>query len=223
VKVAEALASIGEAAMSAVPELLQILAKGPSKSDPRGMEQRYLCVALFNQRGGMLGRSLEGIDRELLVKAIRAGLQNEDGRARGALGSVYTTLSYEEIKPLLPAIHRAIVEPSPSGIMFADGIRLSGLELLARHRIREGMPLCLQILDIHRWGKKARITQCLKIIEMYGAAAKAILPQLRQLEKDLLAHEEAKMLKPVAEQARALLEKIENAKGTVELRSLGDS
>ncbi|HUT57855.1 MAG TPA: DUF6288 domain-containing protein [Phycisphaerae bacterium] len=220
---AEALAGIGDPARAAVPEMLTRLAKSDPENDPRNMEQRYLCFALFDRRGGLVSKSLEGVDRELLLRAVRAGLRNEDGRARGCLGTVYGNLTYEEIKPLLPAIHRAIVEPSPSGIMFADGIRLRGLDLLARHRIREGMTLCMQIMDIRRWGKKARITECLKTLGTYGAAAKAVLPQLRQLEKDLLAHEEARMLKPVIEQTRALIEKIENATGTVELRSLGDS
>ena len=59
------------------------------------MEQRYLCFSLFNRRGGLIGQSLEGVDRELLVKAVRVGLQNEDGRARGSLGSVYTNLTYD--------------------------------------------------------------------------------------------------------------------------------
>jgi hypothetical protein len=70
----------------------------------------------------MLGRSLEGVDRQALYEAVRAGLDNEDGRARGALGSVYKNLTYEEIEPLLPAIYLAVIEPAPSGIMFADGI-----------------------------------------------------------------------------------------------------
>jgi len=222
IKAAEALANIGGPAMSAVPELLTMLAKRPSKSDPRGMEQRYLSFALFNRRGGLIGQSLEGVDRELLTRAIRAGLRNEDGRARGSLGTVYKNLTYDEIKPLLPAIHQAIVEPAPSGIMFASGIRLSGLELLARYRIREGMPLCIQIMETHKWGKKNRIAQCLRTLGTYGAAAKAVLPQLRQLEKDLLAHREARMLKPAIEQTQALIKDIGNAAGTVELRSIND-
>jgi hypothetical protein len=217
---AEALAGIGDPARAAVPEMLTRLTKSDPENDPRNMEQRYLCLALFDRRGGLVGKSLEGVDRELLLRAVRAGLRNEDGRARGCLGTVYGNLTYEEIKPLLPAIHKAIVEPSPSGIMFADGIRLRGVELLARHRIREGMTLCIQIMDIHRWGKKARITECLKTLGTYGAAAKAVLPQLRQLEKDLLAHEEARMLEPVIEQAQALIKKIENATEAVELRSM---
>jgi hypothetical protein len=219
VKAAEALASIGEPAMSAVPTLLEMLARGPSKEDPRGMEQRYLCFAVF---GKMLKRSLDGVDRERLRNAVAAGLKNQDGRARGAVGGIYQKLSFQEIKPVLPAIHEAIVTPAPSGIMFASGIRLAGLDLLAKHRIREGMPLCLEIMNIQKWGKRHRITRCLKTLGKYGAAARPMLPKLRQLEKDLLAHREAKGLKPQLEQLRALIEKIENATDTVELRTISD-
>ncbi|TWU35359.1 hypothetical protein Q31b_54550 [Novipirellula aureliae] len=217
---AEALARIGEPAKQAVPRMLERLAKPDPENDPRGMEQRYLCFNLFNRRGGLIGQSLEGVDRELLLNAVRVGLQNEDGRARGSLGSVYENLTYDEIKPLLPAIHQAIVEPAPSGIMFASGIRLSGVALLAKHRIREGMPLCIQIMEIDKWGKKNRITQCLATLETYGAAAKAVLPELRQLEKDLLAHSEARMLAPVIKQVQTMLDEMEQANDTVELRGI---
>ena len=217
IKAAEALANIGSPAMCAVPELLTMLAKGPSTADPRGMEQRYLSFAIF---GTMLKKSLDGVDRDLLRKAVAAGLRNQDGRSRGTVGRVYEKLTYDEIKPLLPAIYEAIVVPAPSGIMFADGVRLQGIAILAKHRIREGIPLCLDILAIQKWGKRSRITQCLKTLETYGPAAKPMLPRLRQLEKDLLAHKEARMLQPIIEQTRALIKKIENATGSVKLRSL---
>ena len=217
VKAAETLAHIGKPAMSTLPLLLDKLAKEPTAADPRGVEQRYLCVSVF---GIMLKNSLDGVDRDLLRKAVTAGLQNQDGRARGQIGNVYQQLGFDEIKPLLPAIHEAIVKPSPSGIMFADGIRLSGLELLARHRIREGMPLCLDVMDIERWGKRNRITSCLKTLATYGGAAKPMLPRLRQLEKDLTAHPEAKGLKPVVDQLSTLIEEIENSKEAVELRGI---
>ena len=219
---AEALKNIGAQARPAVPVMLERLAKPDRENDPRGMEQRFLCFSLFDRRG-LIGRSLDGIDRELLLKAVRVGLQNEDGRARGSLGSVYRNLSYEEIKPLLPAIHQAIVEPAPSGIMFANGIRLSGVELLARHKIREGMPLCIQVMEIQKWGKKDRITKCLKTLETYGAAAKSVLPELRQLENDLRSHSEARMLEPMVKQVQTLIKKVENASGKVELRSINDA
>ncbi|MDX1563855.1 MAG: DUF6288 domain-containing protein, partial [Phycisphaeraceae bacterium] len=171
IKAAEALAAIGDPAMKTVPKLLKMLAKGPTPKDPRGMEQRYLMFSVFGQ---MLRRSLDGVDKALLRKAVAAGLHNQDGRARGAAGNIYKQLSYEEIKPLLPAIHEAIVKPSPSGIMFASGIRLAGVEVLARHKVKEGMALCLEVMEIHKWGKRGRIGRCLKILGRYGAAAKAV-------------------------------------------------
>ena len=186
------------------------------------MEQRYLCFALFNRRGGMLSRSLEGVDRDLLYTAVRAGLTNEDGRARGSIGSIYQNLSYEEIKPLLPAIHRAIVEPAPSGIMFAGGIRLAGIDVLAKHHIKEGMPLCIAIMEIQKWGKHDRISRCLKTLGQYGAAAKQMLPQLSELEKELLAHQEARGLQLQIDQLRSLIKEIENATDSAQLRSIDD-
>ncbi len=187
IKAAEALAGIGSAAMSTVPDLLEMLAQQNPEADPRGMQQRYLCFALFNQRDGMLGRSLEGVDRESLYTAVSAGLGNEDGRARGSIASVYKNLSYEEIEPLLPAIHQAVIKPAPSGIMFADGIRLSGLEILAKHRIKEGLPLCVSLIDPGRWGLRNRIKRCLETLRVYGGAAKPQIPRIQELEKALLS------------------------------------
>ena len=145
------------------------------------MEQRYLSFALFNQRGGLLGQSLEGIDREMLYKAVRAGLHNEDGRARGSYTSVYRNLSFEELKPLLPDIHRAIKEPAPSGIMFADQIQTGGLELFAKHHVSEGIEL---LADYARTQKQhaseKRIETIMKLLKSYGAHAQRAIPRLEK-------------------------------------------
>ena len=182
VKAAEALAGIGQPAMSAVPELLEMLARGPSSNDPRGMEQRYLCYALFNQRNGMLGRSLEGVDRQSLYAAVRAGLGNEDGRARGSIGSVYRNLSYEEIEPLLPAIYQAVIEPAPSGIMFADEIRVEGIRLLAKHRVEEGIDACVAYTRTQNpWASEKRTPELMQVLLSYGGHAKSTIPELRRI------------------------------------------
>ena len=219
VEAADALAAIGEPAMLAVPHLLRMLAKGPSDDDPRGMEQRYLCFSVF---GKMLKQSLDGVDRDLLREAVAVGLQNEDGRARGSVGSIYRQLSLAEIKPLLPAIHEAVVTPAPSGIMFADGIRIAGLDLLASHHIKEGLPLCVDIMDIQSWGKQHRINGCLGALAKYGGAAKPLLPELRRLEQQLRAHREAKSLEPQIDRLHSLIEKIEQSDEEVVLRSLDE-
>ncbi|MFN0052878.1 MAG: DUF6288 domain-containing protein [Planctomycetales bacterium] len=188
IKAAEALAAIGAPATKAVPQMLALLAQVDVKNDPRGMQQRYLSFALFDQNG-MLGRSLEGVDRPALYKAVRAGLKNEDGRARGSIGSVYRRLSLEEIKPLLPAIHEAIVEPAPSGEMFADGIRVEGLRVLSQHHIEEGInALVIYTRDQNPWESQIRTPELMKILLTYGTHAKSVIPELKKLadyfEKD---------------------------------------
>ncbi len=194
-----------------------MIAKSPTAADPRGMEQRFLSALVFQQ---MLKKSIEGVDRDLLGKAILAGLKNQDGRARGAIGSVYVKFSYEEIKPLLPAIYEAIVTPAPSGIMFADGVRLSGLDLLAKNHIKEGLPLCLSLMDLDRWGAGRRIPQCIDSLARYGGAAKPLLPQLRQIEKDFMTGPRAKTLQPHLTKLQAVMKDIETDNAPVGLLNL---
>ncbi|HEX6813564.1 MAG TPA: DUF6288 domain-containing protein [Planctomycetota bacterium] len=182
VKAAEALGHIGAAATPAVPRLLTTLARAPAGTDPRGMEQRYLCFVLFDRGDGMLRRPLEGVDKEALYAAIRAGLRNEDGRARSAIASVYDTMSFETLQPLLPAIHAAILEPAPSGIMFADGIQTAGLKLLARHRVAEGLAACVHyVRHMKQHGSEKRVPEVLQILLGYGAHAQPFIPELLRI------------------------------------------
>jgi hypothetical protein len=182
IKAADALAAIGKPAMEAVPEMLELMAQFDPQKDPRGMQQRYLCFALFDTDGGMLSQSLDGVDREALYKAVRAGLRNQDGRARGSIASVYRNFSFEEIKPLLPAIYQAVVEPAPSGEMFADIIRLEGLRLLAKHRVEEGLRACVEYVHTQNpWASEHRTPELMNIILSYGTHAKAFIPELTKI------------------------------------------
>jgi len=186
---AEALAGIGEPAKAAVPEMLTRLTKSDPKNDPRNMEQRYLSFALFEGRSGLISKSLDGVDRKLLGDAVRAGLRNQDGRARGTYASVYNNLSFEEIKPLLPAVYQAIIEPSPSGEMFADEIRIEGLRVLAKYRIKEGIGACVNYTrDQNPWDSQDRTPKLMEILLSYGAHSKSTIPELTRIadyfEKD---------------------------------------
>ena len=95
VRAATALAAIGKPALLALPDMLELIARGPSKHDPRGMEQRFVSFAIF---GKMLTRgntkSREGVDRDKLRSAISLGLQNQDGRARSEISEIFGRLSY---------------------------------------------------------------------------------------------------------------------------------
>jgi hypothetical protein len=181
IKAADALAAIGKPASNTVPQLLEIMARVDTAKDPRGMQQRYLAFALFN-REGMLGRSLENVDRQALYKAVKAGLKNEDGRARSSMGSVYRHLSLDEIRPLLPAIHEAIMQPAPSGEMFADEIRLEGLRVLAKHHIEEGVAACVKYTrEQNPWASELRTPEIMEVLLSYGTHAKVAIADLTRI------------------------------------------
>lgn len=180
VKAADALAAIGRPALPVLPDLLDRIARNPDKDDPRAMEQRYLCGAVFD---GLLKGSgnLDGVDRDQLRTAIVRGLRNQDGHARSKVSTVYARLSFEDIQPLLPAILEAVVKPAPSGEMFADGVRLNGLKVLASHHIEEGLHACADyVMNQNPWASQERINEILPILLQYGANAQAVLPKLRE-------------------------------------------
>jgi hypothetical protein len=225
VKAAEALASMGQDAKPAVPKLLELLAQVDRVNDPRGMQQRYLTFALFGSDGGLLNGSLDGVDREALYQAARAGLKNQDGRARSSLSSVYRNLSLEDIRPLLPAIYRAIVEPAPSGEMFADGIRVEGLRLFAKHKIAEGIAACVEYARAQNpWESQIRTPELMKILLSYGTHAKSVIPELTRLaayfEREELNFPED-LMKLKAESVRDAIREIEASTQTPTLISLG--
>jgi hypothetical protein len=180
VKAADALAAIGKPALPALPDILDRIARTPDKDDPRAMEQRYLCGAVFD---GLLkgAGNLDGVDRDKLRTAIARGLRNQDGHARSKVSGIYARLSFDDIQPLLPAILEAVVKPAPSGEMFADGVRLNGLKVLAAHHIEEGLHACADyVLNQNPWASQERIKEILPILLQYGAHARAVLPKLRE-------------------------------------------
>ena len=206
IKAVEALSAIGEPAKKAVPQMLVMLTEN-NPQDPRQMLQRYISLALFN-RGGILSRSLNGVPYDELIKAVKIGLQNEDGRARGALSSVYRNLKYEQLKPLLPAIKKAIDDPSPKGIMFNAIIQVSGLELFAKHKIEEGLRMAVHFIRHQKdHGSGKRTEQVMKIIGKYGIHAKKYISKLESYAVEF-AGDKRKSVRKKADMIRAGIKKI---------------
>lgn len=188
---AMALPALGpEARKASVSDLLRMAIRS-NPADPRGMVQRAASIALFapfpGSRGprSILADSLDGIDRDLLYPAIQMVLENDDGAARGSLGRMYGKLTDRDIVALMPAIIQAIDQLAPSNEMFGDGIRLAGLDLVSRLHIREGMPLCLSVIELDRWGSGKRMPKCLEALSRYGVHAKEFLPQLEEMRRAL--------------------------------------
>ena len=223
VKAADALAAIGKEALPALPDILDRIARTPEKDDPRAMEQRYLCGAVFEK---MLNdkKKLEGVDRDRLRTAIARGLQNQDGHARSKVSRIYERLTFEEIEPLLPAICDAIVKPAPSGEMFADGVRLAGLKLLAAHHVEEGIAACADyVLTQNPWASQERIREILPILLKYGAHAQSVIPKLREAVEYFEQREPdfpKKLSLQKAADVREAIAKIEAAQERPELKRL---
>lgn len=220
IKAAEALAAIGKPALGSLPALLDRIALAPGTDDPRAMEQRYLCAAVF---GKMLsdGQNLDGVNRERLRVAVARGLQNQDGQARGQVSRIYARLTFEEIEPLLPAIREAIVTPAPSGEMFADEVRVAGLQLLAAHLVEEGIEACADyVVTQNPWASQDRIKQILPLFDRYGAHAKIALPKLREAATYFEQDEPDFPKKLSLQKAAAVREKIASIEAASELPEL---
>ena len=223
VRAASALAAIGTPALPALPELLERIARDPSPQDPRGMEQRFVASAVFTR---MLTRapSLAGVDRDRLRAAMARSLRNQDGHARSQVSELYRRLSYEDIQPLLPAVLEAVERPAPSGEMFADGVRLNGLKVLAAHRIEEGLQACADYLRTQNpWASQERTPAILDVLQPYGAHAQRLLPHLRETAA-LFEQGEKDFPKRLSEQkaqaVRAAIARIESAQERPDLRRL---
>lgn len=177
-----------EARKASVSDLLELMARS-NPADPRGMAQRAAATALFSPYPGsrgptsILADSLEGVDRSLLYPAVQSLLQNQDGEARGTLGRIYGKMTDRDVVVLLPAIVKAVDKIAPSNEMFADGVRLAGLDLLSRLHIREGMALCVSVIEPKRWGSGKRVPRCLEYLQRYGVHAKDVLPQLKAISQ----------------------------------------
>jgi hypothetical protein len=192
---------------------LLVMVATPNPADPRRMVHRAAGVALFAPSPGtkkpesILAESLDGVDRKLLIPAIRAMLQNDDSVVRGAASRTYNRLTDADLAALLPDIARATSKLAPSGEMFADGVRLAGADILSNLHIREGLELCLSAMDPFRWGAKNRVPRGLQYLPRYGTHAKAVLPQLREMRAKIAADAKDSPFLPEFDKAIAEIEK----------------
>ncbi|MHB8862446.1 MAG: DUF6288 domain-containing protein [Pirellulaceae bacterium] len=171
-----------EVRAAAVPDLL----RAALLKDPQDRRQRLVgevAKALFapmpgtNEPTPILSKSLDGVDRSMLYATLKEVLANEDGLIRGLAAPIYPLLSAEDVRALLPEIVAATRKNAPSGEMFRYGIRWAGLNLLARFRIREGMEICVDMMNEFEWGSEQE--QCIRPLKQYGGAAKEVIPRLR--------------------------------------------
>ena len=108
--------------------------------------------------------------------------------------------------------------------MFADGVRLNGLKVLAAHRIEEGLQACADYLRTQNpWASQERTPAILDVLQPYGAHAQRLLPHLRETAA-LFEQGEKDFPKRLSEQkaqaVRAAIARIESAQERPDLRRL---
>ncbi|MDX1681997.1 MAG: DUF6288 domain-containing protein, partial [Phycisphaeraceae bacterium] len=173
-------------ARPAIPVLMKMALKH-REDDPRRVLQSDISEALFYSgraqphRGLVVEYGMNTVPRDLLVPVMREIMVNDNGRARSHLSWLYPRLTEEEKNQLWPDIYRVTRDLAPSGIMFASGIRTSGLKMLAKNRIEEGLDLAVWYLKNQKGhGSRGRVPDALEAIMMYGAHAKWVVPQLEE-------------------------------------------
>jgi hypothetical protein len=196
-----ALLNIGEPARPAVPALLKALAED-DEADVLRVQQDSIAEALFRPSGwagedkpGLLSTSLEGVDRKLLYPGVRNLIKrvaiSRRWDARMSLQAVYNLLTVDDVKILSPDIFESLSPIETGNNAFTTqktgyGSMPLAVELFAKHRIREGLPLAL---DLYRWpcdrDIDRQIASATSALEAYGGSAASILPELRAMQDSL--------------------------------------
>ena len=183
---AKALKNFGSAANPQLTPMLTAFAANATDpdvivwTDPLQISNGYLADALFQ---GLPTYTIAA-GSSLLWPAVRAGLKQPDGMARGYLGDfIKTRLTLADVQAVGPSIVEAAAKRSPADQMFSDGIRYAALNTLGKYKIEEGIPLCLMVKEQTWHGDDWDPFTLLQ--NTYRGAAKDALPTLYKWQAHL--------------------------------------
>jgi len=226
-----ALARIGKPSRLALPDLLGAITESQEEALMKP-KQQALAFSLGYASGryaplyfdGVLpqvaldGNPLEGLDRQVLYPAITKLLDDPSGRTRGCGAYAFAFFSREDTAMMAQEIYDTIKTPAMNYLMFDDDPRRCGLELLARFRIKEGIPLCMETFDLGRWGAYARLPARFNTLKTYAGSAKSVLPQLYQMRTVWKSGEHRDSLEETIE----IIEKDDNPQPLISIHDLVD-
>jgi len=185
----------GLAASGAIAKAVPVLLKHATIEDPADPWRKLhneIASTLFDgndaiayDRGKDVTKNLDGVDRELLVAALRSFFNNINGYARGWASKVLAHLDEETLEPLWRDIFIASMHPSPSGVMNHQQVMTNGVKLMAKKGFKEGA--MLGAIQIRRpgWGEERRVQQIAEILPEFGAVAEEfegdVVPYIQSL------------------------------------------
>ena len=185
-KAAKALKEMGAEARPSIPDILKAVVQTAEPiqpinwADPVQLTHGQLAAALFQ---GSLTGNLKAIDPGLLYPAIRVVSENADGMARATLRNYFENhLSANDVQALGQEILAAVKTPSPADRMFANEIRMGGFKALAKYHFKEGIEAGVTLAKTQGGhGSERRTGEIMKELVGYGTAARAVLPELKEL------------------------------------------
>ena len=154
----------------------------------------------------VLNKSLDGVDRDKLIPAIRSLLKTPNGAARSASTMVLTKLNKEETLAVADVIVDNIRTSPPANAMFAAQAAANSQSALAQYAFEEALPLSVT------YGVKAAIKEGIPL--KYGKAALQI-----DAAKDFLQAVGEQILIEAVD-AEAVVQGIENGSAPEELNKL---
>ncbi len=100
-------------------------------------------------------------------------------RARGYLDGYINRMTADEVKALLPDIVELATSHGPAETMFSREIRVSALNVLAKHHFQEGIKAA-PLVARGKYGCHNAVA-IMAALKTYGSAAREIVPDLRKL------------------------------------------
>ncbi len=120
--------------------------------------------------------------KNLLYTAVTAGLKQPDSYPRtGVAKFCFDRLPLADVQALIPDFFELIENECQADRMWSADSRGYGIKTLGKHKIREGIPLALSLLDVpagFEWGAPNYMNPALDWLETYGDAARWTLPSL---------------------------------------------
>jgi Family of unknown function (DUF6288) len=177
-----------EAVKRATPSLLKLAATYEPERDPGRKLQAIIASLMFyggsvNDYQGFFpgGKGSEKLDRALLIPAIKSFLINPNGAARSEASQIYAYLNDDDLKQLWRDIYFAAKTPAPSGEMFAGGVRINGIKVMAEHQVKEGLEIGTNYVFVVRgWGNGGRKAGGIPALKPYGQGVKDYFPDIEQ-------------------------------------------
>jgi len=214
---------MGAAVTKAGPTLLKLAANFDAEQDPYGKLNQEITNTLFyagqagNSRGYYGGgNGIEKQDSKLVVEAMKAWLKNPNGGARSLAVSAYPRLTEDQLNEIWGEVYYAARNKAPSGVMFAGHGKAQSTILLAKHRIKEGLPIAVDYLKEEGWGKFGRVPAALDALSYYGSAAKEFMELMEAEHKQFQNRKGAEVKQVNAAWAKVL----DNIDKEFELRSI---